>query len=56
MSSLRPLFSGSADPDSDLRSNEDQLNKIFKYFDIPNEETWPGVTRLPLWDKMTFRD
>ena len=32
----RPLFPGS--------SNDDQLQKIFKYMGTPSEQTWPGVS------------
>ncbi|KAI4470174.1 cell division protein kinase [Holotrichia oblita] len=30
-----------------LRDTYDQLDKIFKVLGTPNEEDWPGVTRLP---------
>lgn len=39
MISGRPLFPGS--------SNEDQLQRIFKYMGTPHEQTWPGVSTLP---------
>lgn len=35
----RALFPGS--------SNEDQLQRIFKYMGTPTEQTWPGVSQLP---------
>ncbi len=28
----------------------DQLIKIFQLFGTPNEESWPGCTRLPFWN------
>jgi cyclin-dependent kinase 2 len=38
MVTKRPLFAG----DSEL----DQLYRIFRILGTPNEETWPGVTKL----------
>ena len=35
----KPLFQGNCEID--------QLFKIFQYFGTPNEETWPGVSKLP---------
>ncbi|PRT53053.1 Negative regulator of the PHO system [Wickerhamiella sorbophila] len=35
----RPLFPGA--------SNDDQLQRIFKFMGTPNEQTWPGVSSLP---------
>jgi len=35
----RPLFPG----DSEI----DELYKIFRILGTPNEDTWPGVTKLP---------
>lgn len=35
----RPLFPGT--------TNEDQLQKIFRFLGTPNEQTWPNITQLP---------
>ena len=45
MVTRRPLFAG----DSDL----DQLYRIFRILGTPNEEIWPGVTKLRDY-KLTF--
>lgn len=45
MVTKRPLFAG----DSEL----DQLYRIFRILGTPNEETWPGVTKLRDY-KLTF--
>ena len=35
-------------------SNEkDQLNKIFSICGTPDEKKWPGVTKLPFWNKLS---
>lgn len=41
MATGRPLFPGS--------NATDQLIRIFKKLGTPNEETWPGVRKLPEW-------
>ncbi|KAI8813415.1 putative cyclin-dependent protein kinase [Cladochytrium replicatum] len=43
MYSGKPLFPG--------KTNEDQLQKIFKLFGTPSEQTWPAVADLPEWPK-----
>lgn len=45
MVTKRPLFAG----DSEL----DQLYRIFRILGTPNEDTWPGVTKLRDY-KLTF--
>ncbi|KAI8980986.1 serine/threonine-protein kinase pef1 [Pilobolus umbonatus] len=35
----RPLFPGT--------TNEDQLQKIFRFLGTPNEQTWPNISQLP---------
>lgn len=45
MAHRNPLFSG----DSEI----DQIFKIFDIYGTPNEETWPGITKLPEY-KLTF--
>lgn len=35
----RPLFPGT--------TNEDQLQKIFRFMGTPNERTWPGISQFP---------
>jgi non-specific serine/threonine protein kinase len=35
----RPLFPGT--------TNEDQLQKIFRFLGTPTEQTWPGISQLP---------
>ena len=45
MAHRKPLFAG----DSEI----DQIFKIFQMHGTPNEETWPGITRLPDF-KLTF--
>ncbi|BFZ60718.1 negative regulator of the PHO system [Saitoella coloradoensis] len=39
----RPLFPGT--------TNEDQLLKIFRVMGTPTEQSWPGVSQLPEWNK-----
>ena len=41
-----PLFPG--------QSVLDQLGRIFHVLGTPTEETWPGVTKLPDWNKVHF--
>ena len=45
MAHKRPLFTGDCEID--------QIFKIFQMFGTPNENTWPGVTKLPEF-KLTF--
>ena len=45
MAHRRPLFAGDCEID--------QIFKIFQMFGTPNENTWPGVTKLPEF-KFTF--
>ena len=45
MAHRKPLFAGDCEID--------QIFKIFQMFGTPNENTWPGVTRLPEF-KLTF--
>lgn len=46
--SMEPLFTG--------KSEVDQLNKIFKTLGTPNERVWPGYSKLPAVQKMTFAE
>lgn len=46
--SMEALFPG--------KSEIDQLNKIFKELGTPNETIWPGYSRLPAIQKMTFAE
>jgi negative regulator of PHO system len=39
----RPVFPG--------KTNEDQLNKIFRLMGTPSEQTWPRVSEHPGWSK-----
>jgi len=41
---MEPLFPG--------KSEQDQLNRIFKLLGTPSERIWPGFNRLPLVQKM----
>lgn len=41
---MEPLFPA--------KSEQDQLNKIFKLLGTPSERTWPGFSRLPMVQKM----
>lgn len=43
---MEALFPGSSDLD--------QLNKIFKELGTPNEKVWPGYSKLPAAQKVTF--
>ena len=45
MAHKRPLFTG----DSEI----DQIFKIFQMYGTPNENTWPGISKLPEF-KSTF--
>lgn len=45
---MEPLFTG--------KSEVDQLNKIFKTLGTPNERVWPGYSKLPAVQKMTFAE
>ncbi|XP_054284493.1 cyclin-dependent kinase 11B-like isoform X1 [Macrosteles quadrilineatus] len=45
---MEPLFPG--------KSEVDQLNKIFKTLGTPNERVWPGYSKLPAVQKMTFAE
>uniref|UniRef100_A0A0V0G790 cyclin-dependent kinase n=1 Tax=Triatoma dimidiata TaxID=72491 RepID=A0A0V0G790_TRIDM len=45
---MEPLFTG--------KSEQDQLNKIFKTLGTPNERIWPGYNKLPAVQKMTFAE
>ena len=40
------LFAGTGDID--------QINKIFRVLGTPTPETWPGLERLPDWNKIVF--
>ncbi len=42
-----PLFPGEGEID--------QISKIFKILGIPTEESWPGVSSLPLFSQMSWR-
>jgi len=42
----KPLFPG--------RTEQDQLSKIFELCGSPNEENWPGVSKLPLYKTMAI--
>ncbi|XP_075211937.1 cyclin-dependent kinase 11B-like isoform X2 [Lycorma delicatula] len=46
--SMEPLFPG--------KSEIDQLNRIFKTLGTPNERIWPGYSKLPNVQKMTFAE
>lgn len=46
--SMEPLFPG--------KSEIDQLNKIFRTLGTPNERIWPGYSKLPAVQKMTFTE
>ncbi|XP_014260844.1 cyclin-dependent kinase 11B [Cimex lectularius] len=45
---MEPLFPG--------KSEQDQLNKIFKTLGTPNERIWPGYNKLPAVQKMNFTE
>ncbi|BET00452.1 Cell division cycle [Nesidiocoris tenuis] len=45
---MEPLFTG--------KSDQDQLNKIFRTLGTPNENIWPGYSRLPAVQKITFAE
>jgi cyclin-dependent kinase 12/13 len=34
-------------------NEKDQLNKIFSICGTPDEKKWPGLTKLPLWEKLS---
>ena len=34
-------------------NEKDQLNKIFSICGTPDEKNWPGLTELPLWQKLS---
>nr|CAD7445799.1 unnamed protein product [Timema bartmani] len=38
------------------KSEVDQLNRIFKDLGTPNEKVWPGYSKLPAVQKMTFTE
>uniref|UniRef100_A0A6M2DK56 cyclin-dependent kinase n=1 Tax=Xenopsylla cheopis TaxID=163159 RepID=A0A6M2DK56_XENCH len=38
------------------KSEVDQLNRIFKDLGTPNEKIWPGYSKLPAVQKMTFTE
>ncbi|XP_069678862.1 cyclin-dependent kinase 11B-like isoform X2 [Periplaneta americana] len=46
--SMEALFPG--------KSEVDQLNRIFKDLGTPNEKIWPGYSKLPAVQKMTFTE
>ncbi|XP_066997809.2 cyclin-dependent kinase 11B isoform X2 [Anabrus simplex] len=46
--SMEALFPG--------KSEVDQLNRIFKDLGTPNEKIWPGYSKLPAVQKMTFAE
>ena len=33
----------------------DTVELLFKQFGTPNDQTWPGVTKLPHWDKRVYK-
>ena len=35
------------------KDEADQIHRIFHMFGVPNESTWPGVTKLSLYERMT---
>ncbi len=43
---MEPLFTG--------KSEQDQLNRIFKLLGTPSERIWSGYSKLPLANKMKF--
>ncbi|XP_014280812.1 cyclin-dependent kinase 11B [Halyomorpha halys] len=45
---MEPLFTG--------KSEQDQLNRIFKTLGTPNERIWPGYSKLPAVQRMTFTE
>lgn len=45
---MEPLFTG--------KSEQDQLNRIFKTLGTPNERVWPGYSKLPAVQRMTFTE
>jgi cell division cycle 2-like protein len=45
---MEPLFTG--------KSEVDQLNRIFKMLGTPNERIWPGYSKLPAVQKMSFTE
>src|SRR5581483_8318316 len=45
---LEPMFPG--------KSEANQLNLIFQSLGTPNDRIWPGYSKLPLLQKMTFAD
>lgn len=45
---MEALFSG--------RSDMDQLNRIFKELGTPNDKVWPGYSKLPAIQKITFTE
>lgn len=46
--SMEALFPG--------KSEVDQLNRVFKDLGTPNERIWPGYSRLPAVQRMTFTE
>ncbi|KAL1458198.1 hypothetical protein WDU94_008365 [Cyamophila willieti] len=45
---MEPLFTG--------KSEVEQLSRIFKTLGTPNEKIWPGYSKLPAVQKMTFAE
>ena len=45
---MNPLFPG--------ESEVDELTRIFKLLGTPNEKIWPGYSKLPAPQKITFID
>ncbi|KAI5742960.1 hypothetical protein M8J77_013080 [Diaphorina citri] len=45
---MEPLFTG--------KSDLEQLSRIFKTMGTPNEKIWPGFSKLPAVQKMTFAE
>lgn len=45
---MEPLFTG--------KTEQDQLNRIFKTLGTPNERVWPGYSKLPAVQRMTFTE
>jgi len=37
------------------RGEIDQISQTFKLLSTPTEESWPGVSKLPNWSKVSFR-
>ena len=47
MLSGKPIFPGQGEPD--------QINQIFRALGCPNEDSWPGVSKLPNASKVSYK-